>query len=160
MTLLDSTHFRSVLARFATGVTVVTSQTSDGHGCGLTVNAFTSVSLDPHLVLVALARDSVTAEAIARTGAFAVNVLPAGAETTAVRFSEARRTVRFSGVETRDEVTGSPVLVSALAWLDCEVHEMHEAGDHVLILGAPRALGAREGEPLVFFSGRYRELAP
>jgi flavin reductase (DIM6/NTAB) family NADH-FMN oxidoreductase RutF len=160
MTPPDSTHFRSVLARFATGVTVVTSRTADGRGCGLTVNAFMSVSLDPMLVLVSLARDSVTADAITNTRGFAVNVLPAGAGAIAERFSEIHRTIRFRGVETRTDSTGSPVLVSALAWLDCQVHAIHHAGDHLLILGAPQALGARDGDPLVFFGGGYRELAP
>lgn len=156
----DPRLLRSVMSRFATGVTVVTARTTDGRGCGLTVNAFTSVSLDPPLVLVSLARDSATRDAILEAGAFAVNVLAAEDRDLAARFSRGRRAVRFRGLETRSERTGSPILAVTLAWLDCAVYETHEAGDHTLVLGEPLAAGANAGSPLVFYEGQLRSMDP
>lgn len=156
----DPRHFRSVMSRFATGVTVVTAPTADGRGCGLTVNAFTSVSLDPLLILVSLATTSATCQAIGEGRVFAVNVLARDDAELATRFSRARRAVRFRGLDVRTEATGSPVLARALAWLDCRVHEIHAAGDHALVLGEPLAAGWREGDPLIFFQGDFRSVAP
>jgi flavin reductase (DIM6/NTAB) family NADH-FMN oxidoreductase RutF len=157
---LDPRQFRSVMSRFATGVTVVTAQDGEGRACGLTVNAFTSVSLDPSLVLVSLSTGSATRDAILETGTFAVNVLAVEDHELATRFSRGRRAVRFRGLGTRTEVTGSPILVGALAWLDCRLHQVHEAGDHTLVLGEPVAAGDRPGEPLIFFEGTLRGLRP
>lgn len=157
---LDSSALRSVMGRFATGVTVVTAREADGRALGLTVNAFQSVSLDPPLVLVSLASRSATRAAILESGAFAVNVLAEEDRELAVRFSRGRRAVRFRGLDTTVSETGSPVLGAALAWLDCEVRATHEAGDHTLVLGEPLAVRAREGRPLVFYESRYRGLAP
>jgi flavin reductase (DIM6/NTAB) family NADH-FMN oxidoreductase RutF len=157
----DARSYRAVLSRFATGVTVVTAPSPGGHGCGLTVNAFTSVSLDPLLLLVCLSVRSESYEAIVRGQAFAVNVLAEGDRELALRFSAERRAVRFRGVDVRTEATGSPVLNRALAWIDCTVHAVHRAGDHALILGEPVALGASDDDdPLVFYRSAYRKLAP
>ena len=151
----DEVHFRHVMAHFTTGVTVVTSRATDGRPCGLTVNAVASVSLNPLLVLVCVDRGAASHACIAEGDAFAVSILGRHHEGLARRFSLGESSDRFEDLRYRVEVTGSPVLEDALAWLDCEVTEVHEGGDHSIVMGEVVACGAREGEPLVFFRGGF-----
>lgn len=148
------------MGHFATGVAVVTGRGGTGRPFGLTVNAVTSVSLEPVLVLVCLDR---TAESHARVlsgGVFAVNVLGADGEWLARRFSEAERGDRFDGVHFRVESTGSPILGDALAWLDCRLWRCYEGGDHSIVVGEVEACDAAPGPPLLFYRGRYRGHGP
>lgn len=156
----DERRFREVTGHFATGVTVVASRRADGSPCGMTANSFASVSLDPLLVLVCLDRSAASHDCVVEGGAFAVSVLEAGAESVARRFSRGKREDRFEELAIRREVTGSPILEGALAWLDCRVHAVHPGGDHSIVVGRVVGSGARTGEPLVFFRGRYRRIAP
>lgn len=155
---LDAPLLRSVMGRFATGVTVVTARDDGGRALGLTVNAFLSVSLEPPLVLVSLASNSATRAAILSSGSFAVNVLAEEDRDLAIRFSRGRRAVRFQGLDTAEAGTGSPVLDRALAWLDCKVRSSVDAGDHTLVLGEPLDVHAREGRPLLFYESAFRRL--
>ena len=148
-------HFRAVAGRFATGVTVVTSRDGEGAPHGLTANAFTSVSLDPPLVLICLDRGSHSHDRILESGVFAVNVLGEEDEELAERFWRWDRERRFDGLARREEVTGAPVLDAALAWLDCRVVDRHPAGDHTIIIGRVEACDHRAGEPLLFWSGGF-----
>jgi 3-hydroxy-9,10-secoandrosta-1,3,5(10)-triene-9,17-dione monooxygenase reductase component len=149
------------MGHFATGVAVVTSRTPSGHACGLTVNALTSVSLDPPLILVCLAMSSRTHDSVLERGSFAVNVLDRDGIELAERFSRGRREARFEALELREEATGAPVLAGALAWIDCVVHEVHAAGDHSIVVGRVQDSGHRPGgEPLVFYRGVLGSLAP
>jgi 3-hydroxy-9,10-secoandrosta-1,3,5(10)-triene-9,17-dione monooxygenase reductase component len=144
------------MGHFATGVAVVTSRSPDGRACGLTVNALASVSLDPPLILVCLAVTSATHDAVLESGSFAVNVLDESGADLAERFSRGRRASRFRALELHEEVTGAPVLDRALAWLDCRVHAVHEAGDHSIVVGRVQDCGVREGRvPLLFYRGRF-----
>ena len=154
----DERHFRTVIGHFATGVTVVTSRRADGRPCGLTANSVASVSLDPLLVLVCLDRAAVSHGCIIEGGAFAVSILSSGDEAIARRFAEGEREDRFEGVAWHEAVTGSPVLERALAWVDCRVTEVHEGGDHSIVVGEVVACDARGGEPLVFYRGEYRRI--
>ena len=156
----DEFHFRDVMARFATGVTIVTTRAPDGRPCGLTVNSVASVSLKPLLVLVCVDRGAASHACIAEGGAFAVSVLGRHHEELARRFSLGDRSARFEELPYRIEVTGSPVLEDALAWLDCQVTEVHQGGDHSIVVGEVVACNAREGEPLVFFRGGYHRIGP
>ena len=156
----DPIEFRHVMGHFATGVTVVTSRRPDGVPCGLTATAFSSVSLDPLLVLVCLDRDSATHRCIEEAGAFGVCILPDDASEVARRFSEGSREDRFEGLELLEAVTGSPLLRDGLAWLDCEVRDVHRAGDHSIVVGEVLACDAREGRPLLFFRGDYEGVGP
>ena len=156
----DELHFREVMARFATGVTVVTSRAPDGRPCGLTVNSVASVSLEPLLVLVCVERGAVSHACIAEGGAFAVSVLGRHHEELARRFSLGDRSARFEELHYRIEVTGSPVLEDAIAWLDCQVTEVYQAGDHSIVVGEVVACDARDGEPLVFYRGGYHRIGP
>jgi flavin reductase (DIM6/NTAB) family NADH-FMN oxidoreductase RutF len=156
----DELHFRDVMAHFTTGVTVVTSRAPDGSLCGLTVNSVASVSLKPLLVLVCVDREAASHSCIAAGGAFAVSVLGRSHEGLARRFSLGNRRDRFQDLNYRIEMTGSPVLEDALAWLDCQVTEVHQGGDHSIVVGEVVACDSQEGEPLVFFRGGYHGIGP
>ena len=157
----NSEELRRALSAFATGVTIVTTRGPAGDH-GMTANAFSSVSLDPPLVLVCVARDSSGRTVIAGNGVFAVNVLAAEQEELSRRFARRERprgTATFTGVEHRAESTGSPVILGAAAYLDCRLQATHQAGDHVILVGSVERLGRDEAAaPLLFHGGRYREL--
>jgi flavin reductase (DIM6/NTAB) family NADH-FMN oxidoreductase RutF len=155
---LDSRHFRDVLGRFATGVCIITTRGADGRPYGVTVNSFSSVSLDPPLVLFSLDRGSTSFAAFMESSHFVVNVLHreqmALSRTFAVTSGE-----KFTGVVHETWETGSPVLAGNLATLECDKVAVHEAGDHVILLGQVRRLHCEaEGEPLLYFRGRYHNL--
>ena len=158
--MVDEARFRQVLGHFATGVTVVTGSGDDDGGggpVGLSVNSFTSVSIDPPLVAFCVGRTSTTWPRIRATGRFTVNILSADQEEVSRRFASiASGTDRFEGIGWHPSPTGSPVVEGALAWIDATVEAEHDAGDHVLVIGRVTGLEvAREGAPLVFYRGGY-----
>ncbi len=156
--VFDSAEFRSVMGLFATGVTVVTGMGPDGVPTGLAANSFTSVSLDPPLVLVCMATTSSTWPSIQASGAYAVNFLAEDHEDLCRRFG-ARGVDRFEGTAWTPGPTGSPVLDDAIAWADCEIDAEHPAGDHTVVVGRVVALGRKEeGRPLLFWQGSYGRL--
>jgi 3-hydroxy-9,10-secoandrosta-1,3,5(10)-triene-9,17-dione monooxygenase reductase component len=156
---VDQARFRQVLGHFPSGVTVI-SAIDDGLPVGVAVGAFFSVSLEPPLVGICVGQGSSTWPSIRRAGAFCVNVLADDQEGLSRRFSVPADD-RFDGLDWEPAPSGSPRLPDALAWIDCRVHEVHPAGDHVLCLGRVLDLGVqREGGPLVFFRGGYGHLAP
>lgn len=150
--------FRSALGAFATGVTVVTTM-SDGHGYGMTVNAFSSVSLDPPLVLVCAISGTTGSEEIDRNGRFAVNILAVDQEPLSRYFSSRDRPRgrdAFRDVDHRIGVGGSPLLDGVAAYLDCRLASSHTAGDHEIFIGEVLDLGVdSEAEPLLFHGGGY-----
>jgi len=151
--------FRDALACWASGVTIVTS-CHDEVVHGMTVSAFASVSLDPPLVLVCADKGSETHGVIAASGHFAVNVLGEGQRALSDRFARAKdEHLRFEGVAWGRAVTGAPLLDEALVSIDCRTEAAHDAGDHVIYVGRVEALRRREGEPLLYYRGRYRSLA-
>ncbi|MDB4950252.1 MAG: hypothetical protein JWM27_2901 [Gemmatimonadetes bacterium] len=157
--MIEDTEFRRVMGHFATGVSVVTTLRADGHPTGLTLSALASVSISPTMLLVCLDRASETHRAIARFGAFAVNVLAEGTgEALARRF--AAKSDKFTGVAFRSEATGAPVLDDALAWMDCRVVQALPGGDHTIYMGEVVAGDACPGTPLVYYRGGYGRLAP
>ena len=154
-------RFRDVLGQFASGVTVVTAMSGD-EPVGMTCQSFSSVSLDPPLVMFVPSKTSRAWPLIQRAGHFCVNVL--GAEQADLSNAMASRgTDKFTDVAwTPAPRTGSPVLSGTLAHVDCTIHAVHEAGDHYVVIG--RALDLRLGDqdrdPLLFFRGQYRTTAP
>lgn len=154
----DERDFRDVMGRFTTGVTVVAARRPDGTPCGLTANSVASVSLRPLLILVCLGHEAATHDCILEGGVFAVSVLSARDEGVARRFSLGDREERFDGLAWREEVTGSPVLEGALAWLDCQVRDVHVAGDHSIVVGEVLACAGEDDEPLVFYRGAYHRI--
>ena len=151
--MVGEREFRRVMSHFATGVTVVTSRGVEGEPVGLTVNAFTSVSLDPILVLVCVHRDASGHDLLLEHGIFGVTVMARGQDPLARRFSEGESGARFQGVPYRIGTHGSPFLEGGLAWLECRVSHVYPGGDHSIILGEVLSCEAREGEPLLFFRG-------
>jgi flavin reductase (DIM6/NTAB) family NADH-FMN oxidoreductase RutF len=155
----SATELRGVLGAFATGVTVITTRGHD-HLYGMTANAFSSVSLDPPLVLVCVIAGTEGQRVISANGIFAVNVLCAEQEAVS-RYFAARDRPRgldaFRDVPHDSGVTGAPLIEGAAAYLDCRVHAEHEAGDHVIFLGEVLAVSVDdEAEPLIFHRGGYR----
>ena len=157
---LETAEFRRVLGHFATGVTVVTSTAPGGVVCGLTASAVTSVSLDPLLVLVCVDRAADTHGAIERSGSFAINVLAEDGEALARHFAEYPSAEKFEGVAYRAEWTGAPVLEASLAWVDCDLRNAYDGGDHTIFVGEVMAADARDGAPLLYFRGGYGRLTP
>ena len=147
-----SKDFRRALGSFATGVTVVTAQDAEG-ALGLTVNSFTSVSLDPRLVLWCLDDICDRRHVFHTAERFAVNVLAAADQARSQRFS--RGAGRPEAGELEEGVTGVPVLKGALARFECETRERIQLGDHQVIVGEVLAYEAADGEGLVFFRGQY-----
>lgn len=149
---------RKMRGLFASGVTVVTT-VHDGKLRGVTVSAFSAVSLNPLLVLICIANESESREWIAESGVFAVNILSDEQEFLAERFAARAPIVnaRFDGVPYHTALTGSPLLVDSLAWYDCRVEALHDGGDHTIFVGRVEALGfGAEGKrPLVYFANRY-----
>ena len=155
----DSREFRTVLGHFATGVTVVTG-VSDGVPVGLAANAFSSVSLDPPLVLVCMAATSETWPLIRKSSAFAVNVLGEHQEDVCRRFGR-KDVERFESIAWETAATGSPIFPDALAWIDCVIDAEHTAGDHTVVIGRVTGLAHHPNgrRPLLFFQGAYGRLA-
>ena len=150
----DDKQFRNVLGHFATGVTIITA--IDGEEpVGMAANSFTSLSLDPPLILFCPAKSSTTWPPIRDSGRFCINVFAAHHEEMSRRFS-ARGVDRFAGVAWHDRGAG-PALDDAVAWIECTIDAIHEGGDHLIVVGAVDALEIREAnvEPLVFFRGSY-----
>jgi flavin reductase (DIM6/NTAB) family NADH-FMN oxidoreductase RutF len=147
---------RSVMTCFPTGVTVVATRDPNGGPIGLTVNSFTSVSLDPPLVLVCIDRASQTHDPLLAAGTFAVSILAAGQTDLARRFAARPSAGRFEGVAWVSAPSGSPVLSGSAAWIDCDLHEAIAAGDHTIVLGFARAGAASDAPALLFYRGQMR----
>jgi flavin reductase len=156
-------EFRSTVGAFATGVTVVTTR-GEEHAYGMTANAFTSVSLDPPLILVCVINPSEGAEHISSNGVFAVNILSVDQEPLSRYFASRDRPKgrdAFAEVSHRFASSGAPILEGSAAFLDCRLHSTHEAGDHLIFIGEVLELEVNDGhEPLLFHGGGYRLLQP
>jgi 3-hydroxy-9,10-secoandrosta-1,3,5(10)-triene-9,17-dione monooxygenase reductase component len=151
---LTPQRLRRVLGHFASGLTVITGSTGQGPA-GFTCQSFSSLSLDPALVMFSPSRTSTTWPALRKAGRFTVNVLPVEQQHLAARFAVSG-SAKFAGVDYSQSPLGNPVLDGALAWIDCELHNEYDGGDHTIVVGAVRALSARaEAEPLLFYKGGY-----
>jgi flavin reductase (DIM6/NTAB) family NADH-FMN oxidoreductase RutF len=154
----DPRTLRDALGCFATGVTVVTCVSGDGKPAGLTVNSFTSVSLDPPLLLVCLAKQAASAASLIGAPHFAVNVLQTGQQPASIRFST-RDEDRFGTTSWSTGETGAPLLMDSLGVFECERHAVHDGGDHHILIGQVVKASFDAGlDPLLFFRGRYRRL--
>ena len=154
---IDEAAFRAALGSFATGVGVMTTEV-DGVWHGMTANAVSSVSLEPPLVLVCVARSAAMAGHVVDGGVFALSFLAAPQSGYSNRFADSSTTSeeKFAGVAARPEVTGAPVLDGAVGWVDCRVWSVADGGDHIIAIGEVVAAGARpQAAPLVYFRGAY-----
>lgn len=146
--------FRKVLGHFASGVTIITTCDADGRPTGLTASAFTSVSLDPPLILVCIDHKSQSYPAMLERGQFAVNFLRREQEDISRRFATSRLD-KFDGVPHRMTEIGLPVLTEALAHVECVTVNKHVEGDHTVFIGRVEGCGATDGMPLVYYRGKY-----
>jgi len=154
----DVRTLRTALGCFATGVTVVTAMTPAGRPIGLTANSFTSVSLDPPLLLVCIANNAGSAETLKTAAHFAVNVLQIGQQPASNRFA-GKGEDRFAATTWECGETGVPVLIGSLSAFECEHQAVHPAGDHFILVGRViKATFDSCRDPLLFFRGKYRRL--
>ena len=153
---LEARDFRAALGCFATGVTVITARGAGGHRVGLTVNSFSSVSLDPPLVLWNLSIHAPSLPVFREAGHFAVNVLSAGQRDIAEHFSR-RADDKFTGatIAMRDGLGGAPVLDGVAAVFECRNAERYYGGDHIIFLGEVEGYEFSENAPLIFCRGEY-----
>ena len=155
----DAATLRRVLGSFVTGVTVVTTCDGDGAPHGFTANSFTSVSLDPPLVLVCVGHAVEGLEVYRECGGFAVNILADSQQVISETFATERPN-RFAGVRWREGVHGSPILEGCVAFLECAPEQRIEAGDHMILIGRVLASEHSAGRPLAFCRGSYLSLPP
>jgi len=153
--------FRDAIARFATGVTLVTGYSDEGAPVGCTANAVASVSLAPPLLLVCLKRESESLAVFQRTGRFGVSILPEGCGEIARRFAGDGRGARFHGIGLRREPAETPILEEAVSWMDCRVWNAIPVNDHTILIGEVVAFGvAPERSPLLYFASRFGTFDP
>ncbi len=154
----DALQFRTTLGQFASGVVVATGSL-DGEPAGFAAQSFTSLSLDPPLVALCPAKSSRSWPKLRVSGSFCINILAESQRSVSDVFARTG-TDKFAQLDWRPGTTGSPVLTEALAYVDCELVEEHDAGDHTIAVGRVRDLGILDAEhgPLVFFRGAYQLL--
>jgi 3-hydroxy-9,10-secoandrosta-1,3,5(10)-triene-9,17-dione monooxygenase reductase component len=149
---------RQCLGRFATGITVVTCSDDAGRPCGITANSFSSVSLEPPLVLWNIAKSSNSLAAFLNARHFAFHVLSDGQEALSQHFARTDHT-RFDGIDYAMSSEGVPILPDCIAVMRCSTFETHDCGDHHIIIGHVERFDVGDGEPLLFYRSRYRTLA-
>jgi len=152
----DNQQLRQCLGRFATGVTVVTCQGSRGP-CGITANSFSSVSLEPPLVLWNIAKVSNSLRAYLDAERFAINILGAEQQYLAEHFAQSDHTV-FNGIEYDRSPHGVPLLPGAVAHFECRTQQTHDCGDHHIIIGEVEKFRSSNRAPLLFHDGVYKTL--
>jgi len=154
--MIDPDTFRSVLGRFASGVTVITASGTRGD-CGMTVSSFCSLSLSPPLVLMCIDHSARMYDVLQSASHFAVNVLEGSQEVLARRFSD-QDIERFDGVGFHPGLSGAPILDNILAWMECRRADVFPGGDHTIFTGIVEVAGSRAGEPLLYYRGGYTQL--
>lgn len=151
---VDTHDLRRAFGSFATGVTIVTTLDKQGEPCGFTANSFSSVSLDPPLVLVSVAKSAYGLSIFSESKGFAINILAEEQRELSNRFAS-RGTDKFSGVNRKPGPTGAPILDDVVAWFDCENYQQVDAGDHVILIGKVVDYSYNSDAPLGFCRGAY-----
>ncbi len=156
----DAREFRHILGHYPTGVCAITAIAGNGKPVGLIVGSFTSVSLDPPLVGFFPDKSSTSWPQVEATGRFCVNIL-GDCQQGVCRSLAAKGDDKFADVSFSRSALGSPIIDGAIAWIDCELDTVHEAGDHFFVLGRVHGLGLHhEGSPMIFHKGGYSGLLP
>ncbi len=150
----DPKALRNLFGQFLTGVTIITTIDEMGRKRGFTANSFTSVSLDPALILVCLDKSAHSLEAFTQSVGFGVNILSEHQEEISGLFAS-KRDNKFDMIDDKPHITGAPLLQDSLAWLDCTPQQVVEAGDHVILIGKVKAYGSNSGRPLGYWRGGY-----
>ena len=155
----DLRAYREALGCFPTGVAIITTLGADGSPLGLTCNSFSSVSLEPPLVLFSLRKASSLLDAFRAGPSFAINILSQEQDALSARFASSRISHKFDGVAWRPGGRGLPLIDDCLASFECDNHASHEAGDHIIFIGEVRHMASGPaGQALVFYKGAYRNL--
>jgi flavin reductase (DIM6/NTAB) family NADH-FMN oxidoreductase RutF len=153
---IERNELRRVMGHFATGVTVITTRSNDGKPYGLTANAFSSVSLDPPLLLVCVDKKAESYPYFEQSKVFTVNILADNQEGLSRRFAVSGG-AKFDGVAYRMGANGAPILDGALAYIECTLYSAYDSGDHTIYLGEVQQAETSERKPLLFYRGGYRE---
>ena len=153
----DGKELRKIMGSFATGVTVITTDSEPP--TGLTANSVTSLSLDPPLILFAVEKKAGSLAAFNETRRFAVSILTTAQQDISNRFATPGPK-DFSDLSIKTAETGAPILADALAWADCRVTDVLPGGDHDIFVGEVVAGDVSDGDPLLYYSGKYCEIAP
>lgn len=157
---IDPTLFRQLLGCFPTGVAIITTRTSDGRPVGLTCNSFSSVSLDPPLVLFSLRKASSLLSEFSQAGTFAINILSQDQDVLSGRFASSKISNKFESVSWREGPLGSPLIDDCLVSFECRTYARHEAGDHDIFIGEVQRMSTSSADhALVFYKGTYMMLA-
>jgi flavin reductase (DIM6/NTAB) family NADH-FMN oxidoreductase RutF len=157
---VSANEFRAAMGSFAAGVTVITTTDADGMPHAVTATAFASVSLTPPLCLVCIDKRARPYRPLLLHGRFAVNILTSDQEELSDRFASPIAD-RFATVSWwPGDVTGCPIISGALAWMECEIVEVHSGGDHDIFLGRVQSVQVHDGSPLVYWRGKYSSLPP
>ena len=154
---IEKNQLRQVMGHFATGVTIITTFNKDGQMHGLTANAFTSVSLEPPLLLISVDKKAESYPAFEESKVFTVNILADEQEALSRKFAVSGGN-KFEGVAYRRGANGAAILDGTLAHIECTLYATYEGGDHTLYLGEIQEAEVREGKPLVFYRGGYRAI--
>jgi flavin reductase ActVB len=157
--MLDKQTFRNAMANFPSGVTIVTTIDRSGKKWGFTASSFSSVSMDPPLVLVCLAKSAESHASFKAAGRFSINVLKTEHEALAYRFAK-KGIDKFAGVSTLREAEGGILFNDALVTLGCRTHSLVDAGDHTILLGEVTRADVNPGEPLLHYDRRFWDLVP
>jgi flavin reductase (DIM6/NTAB) family NADH-FMN oxidoreductase RutF len=158
--VIDPKLFRQLLGCFPTGVAVITTAGADGRPAGLTCNSFSSVSLEPPLVLFSLRKASSLVSAFSEAEAFAINILSQRQDALSGRFASSKIADKFEGVGWRSGPLGMPIIEDCLASFECSVYARHDAGDHYIFIGEVKHMGEGSADhALVFYKGAYMMLA-
>ncbi len=152
----DADQFKKTMSQFASGVTVVTAN-HEGILYGITVSAFSSLSLDPPLVLICIGKKVKSHDGIAQAGHFAVNILGEGQEEISNHFAS-RVEDKFEGIETTSGSLGDPLIAGSAATMECRMHAQLDGGDHTIFVGEVVESAVTEDWPLLYFRGGYRQL--
>jgi flavin reductase (DIM6/NTAB) family NADH-FMN oxidoreductase RutF len=150
----DARDLRRAFGNFATGVTIVTTIDADGAPCGFTANSFSSVSIEPPLLLVNIARSAYGCDIFTSSKGFAINILAQDQRDLSNRFARAGSD-KFAGLGWRSASTGSPIVDDVVAWFDCEHFEQVDAGDHIILIGRVLQYSYNTHSPLGFCRGAY-----
>lgn len=153
---IDARQFRTVLGHFLSGVTVMTTRTESGVR-GMTASAFTSLSLDPPLILVCVAKKAAMHGHLRADGRFAISILGADQAPVSNHFAGYAPDVT---VALREDLGETPVVDGALAWIDCAVHQLVDGGDHTIVIGRVESAGSADGAPLAYWRGKYGTFTP
>jgi flavin reductase (DIM6/NTAB) family NADH-FMN oxidoreductase RutF len=157
---IDPRAFRDAMGCFASAVTVVSTTTDQGQAVGMTVNSFNSVSLDPPLILFCLGREATAYDHFLAAGRFAVNILRQDQDKISNSFA-ADGANFFQTLDPEVSAMGNPLVPNALAVFDCETEAVHDGGDHVILIGRVSELRHdADGEPLLYYRGRYCAVSP